>query len=180
MFLIGFMGAGKTTLGRALAATSSSGLPDGEVTYVDLDELVEQHEKMSVSDIFRLKGEAEFRRLESQLLRETAATGNVVVGCGGGTPCHSDNMEWMNAHGVTVLLEASRPVLLRRLLAAQQKRPLLAGMAPGEVEAFIDAKLREREPFYSLAQERFNSDYLESADEIAQSCRDFQRIFDLT
>ena len=166
------MGAGKTTLGRALADYPSA-TGEGAREYIDLDELIERREGLSVREIFRIKGEDEFRRLETELLREAALRGDVIIGCGGGTPCHSGNMEWMNSHGVTVLLEASPPVLLRRLLEAQTQRPLLNGMNAGEVQAFIEAKLREREPFYSLAQVRFPSDMLESEAEIAQSCSMF-------
>lgn len=172
IFLIGFMGAGKTTLGRALA--SSECCPaTGAWVYIDLDEIIEQREGMAVRAIFHQKGEAYFRCLESEMLRETARQGNVIVGCGGGTPCHSGNMEWMNANGLTVLLEASRQVLLRRLLQAQQQRPLLAGLSAAEIGEFIDAKMKEREPFYSLARLRFPSDHLESEKEIAESCLKF-------
>lgn len=172
IFLIGFMGSGKTTLGRALA--SSAYCPaTGARAYIDLDEMIEQREGMAVRAIFSRKGEAYFRCLESEMLRETARQGNVIVGCGGGTPCHSGNMEWMNANGLTVLLEASRHVLLRRLLQAQQQRPLLAGLSAEGIGEFIDAKMKEREPFYSLARLRFPSDHLESEKEIAASCLKF-------
>ena len=103
VFLIGFMGAGKTTLGRALSG--SNAFPGAaRLDYVDLDELIERHEGLSVREIFRTRGEAAFRSLESRMLREAACRNDVIIGCGGGTPCHSGNMEWMNAHGVTVLL----------------------------------------------------------------------------
>ncbi len=178
VFLIGFMGAGKTTLGRALSG--SNAFPGAaRLDYVDLDELIERHEGLSVREIFRTRGEAAFRSLESRMLREAACRNDVIIGCGGGTPCHSGNMEWMNAHGVTVLLEASLPVLVRRLLEAQAQRPLLAGLAPSEIEAFVKSKLLEREPFYSLEQVRFPSDRLESEAEIAESCNEFYKVLDL-
>lgn len=176
VFLIGFMGTGKTTLGRALAACPFA--PGGDAReYVDLDELIERGEGLSVSEIFATRGEVEFRRLESEALRRVGVRHNVIIGCGGGTPCHSGNMEWMNGRGLTVLLEASRPVLLRRLTEARSQRPLLAALTPTETEAFIEAKLREREPFYSLAQMRFPSDCLETEAEIAQSCREFLAMY---
>lgn len=171
------MGAGKTTLGRAVAF-ASSGWPGGEWEYVDLDELIERHEGMPVNDIFRQKGESEFRRLEVVLLREAAMRENVIIGCGGGTPCHSGNMEWMNAHGVTVLLEASLPVLLRRLLEARLQRPLIAALPVDEVGGFIEAKIRERQPFYSMAKLRFPSDRLETEAEVAEACGAFQKILE--
>jgi len=186
IFLIGFMGAGKTTLGRALAgvwpaggsgaARPVSGSPARNVEYVDLDEYIERSHGMSVGDIFRQEGEASFRAMEAGALRELGVRHNLIVGCGGGTPCHGGNMEWMNRHGLTVLLEASRPVLLRRLLEAQDGRPLLAGLSAHEVECFIASRLADREPFYSMAQLRFPSDRLETPDEVADSCAEFMSL----
>jgi len=162
------MGAGKTTLGRALAATSPFRLE-----YVDLDELIERQEGMSVREIFATFGEDAFRQKEAALLRKIGVRENVVVGCGGGTPCHSGNMEWMNAHGLTVLLCAGHDILVRRLLEAQGRRPLLAGMSAVQLSRFVESKQRERWPFYSLAAVRFCSDRLENADEIDQTCNKF-------
>lgn len=172
IFLIGFMGSGKTTLGRALERHAAE-CGAGALEYVDLDELIERHEGMSVREIFSARGEAYFRELESRMLRGLAGRDNVVVGCGGGTPCHRHNMEWMNANGLTVLLEAGHDTLLRRLLEAQEQRPLLAGMDAAQVSAFIEAKQRERAPYYERAAVRFCSDRLENAAEIALSCRLF-------
>lgn len=168
LFLIGFMGAGKTTLGRALAS-------GGFAPYVDLDDYIEQQEGMSIAGIFAQEGEAAFRKIEASALRCVAAAGNVIVGCGGGTPCYGDNMEWMNRHGLTVCLRASHQVLLRRLLEAQHQRPLLRGMSPSELSDFIIAKQREREPHYGKAVVSFPSDRLESPEEIAQSCLAFSQ-----
>lgn len=167
VFLIGFMGAGKSTLGRGLSSCCPW------LTYVDLDDMIEEREGMPVADIFACRGEAYFRRRESELLREVSSRRDVVVGCGGGTPCHSGNMEWMNACGVTVLLQASVPVLLRRLLEAQSGRPLIAGLSAKELEGFIVAKQAERAPYYNRAMFRFCSDALETAEEIRLSSLDF-------
>ena len=168
---MGFMGAGKTTLGRGLACHYPS------LTYVDLDDLIEDREGMSVGEIFACCGETYFRRRESELLREVSSRGNMVIGCGGGTPCHSGNMEWMNACGITVLLQASVPVLLRRLREAQSCRPLISGLSSKELEEFIVAKQAERAPYYDCAMFRFCSDSLENADEIRKSSRDFYMRF---
>ena len=179
VFLIGFMGTGKTTLGRALAAIgqdAGTGLPG--LTYLDLDDMVEAKAGMSVREIFSHHGEAEFRKMESETLREAAATDNVIVGCGGGTPCHSGNMEWMNSRGLTVWLRASDNVLLRRLTEAQEQRPLLAGMDREALAVFIAQKQLEREPWYSQAAMQFDSDRLETEQEIADSCRTFLAMCD--
>lgn len=171
LFLIGFMGAGKTTLGRALASA-------GFAAYVDLDDYIEEREGMDIAGIFALKGEAAFREIEAQALRCAAAAGNVIVGCGGGTPCYGDNMQWMNSHGLTVCLRASHPVLLRRLLEAQNQRPLLRGLTPSELSQFITAKQRERELYYGKAVVTFQSDLLETPEEIEQSCLRFRQAVD--
>lgn len=172
VFLTGFMGSGKTTLGRALEAYTSACADPliPPLTYIDLDEEIERRQGMSVCEIFARRGETFFRRLETQSLRECAGGENLLVGCGGGTPCHSGNMEWMNANGVTVLLEASHGTLLHRLLEAQSQRPLLAGMDAVQIGSFITAKLRERAPYYGMASLLFPSDRLETAQEVAGSC----------
>ena len=170
IYLIGFMGSGKSTLGRALAQTVPG------CGFVDLDEEIERRAGMSVREFFAVRGEEAFRALEGETLRSFGARGGegtLVVATGGGTPCRPGAMEWMDANGTTVLLRASAPVLLRRLLDAQEQRPLLKGMAPSEVERFIVSEQRRREPFYSLARHTFPSDLLENSREIALSCNDF-------
>ena len=178
LFLIGSMGAGKTTLGRALEACEAespmAGIGHRPLRYIDLDEFIERRRGCSVREIFEAEGEAAFRRLESEALREVAEADDVIIGCGGGTPCTPGNMEWMNARGITVRLQASPGVLLRRLLEAQGQRPLLQGMSETELAGFIDRKQREREPWYSQARITFPSDLLESEEEIAASCAAFR------
>lgn len=167
LFLIGFMGTGKSTLGRALAA-------DGFAPYIDLGDYIEEHESMSINGIFASAGEAGFREIEARALRRVAVSDNVIVGCGGGTPCYSGNMEWMNRRGITVCLRASHEVLLRRLSQAQQQRPLLRGMTREQLSEYIRIKQLEREPYYGKARISFPSDRLETVEEIADSCRDFK------
>ncbi len=166
------MGAGKTTLGRALEAR----LPGWR--YIDLDDEVERHAGMSVAKIFSVHGEGTFRKMEREALDEAARNESpVIIGCGGGTPCFFDNMDFMNSTGVTVLLEARSSTLLRRLLEAQAQRPKLNGFSPAEVEKFISDSLSERAAWYSKAARRFPSDRLETPAEIEVSCRLFIRKF---
>lgn len=175
LFLVGFMGSGKSTLGRALGARPGW-------RYVDLDDLMEERQGMTVSGIFASRGEEWFRREESRLLREAASSAQpesgvvTVIGCGGGTPCHSGNMEWMNARGVTVLLEASEDVLLRRLLEARDQRPLLRGMDAARLREFIRSRQAARAPHYGKASLRLCSDLLESEEQIARTADDFLRL----
>lgn len=170
------MGSGKTTLGRALHGAIGPG--GVRLRFVDLDEAVEQAEDATVAEIFSRKGEAYFRRLESDTLRKLAATSGTVVACGGGTPCQPGNMEWMNANGLTVLLRASDEALLRRLSEGAARRPLIAGLSHDELRRFIAAKQAERQPFYSQAALTFPSDLLETADEIAASRQRFLKLIE--
>lgn len=168
LFLIGFMGAGKTTLGHALEAR----LPGWR--YIDLDEEVERRAGMTVAEIFSTHGEEHFRLLEHQALTALGSTGSAtIIGCGGGTPCFFDNMEHMNSLGPTILLKASRQRLLRRLIEAQSQRPKLKGMSAEEIGRFIDETLSARERWYSMATHTFPSDLLENQEEIEQTCRLF-------
>ncbi len=170
VYLIGFMGSGKTTLGRALAARNPGS------RYVDLDDEVEREAGMTVREIFDRHGEARFRQLETEALRRFAGEPNLIVGCGGGTPCQPGNMELMNSTGLTVVLRASESVLTRRLLEAQARRPLLDGLDEAGIRDFVRTEQRRREPFYSAARLEFPSDLLENEAEIAASCDAFLRL----
>lgn len=124
IFVTGYMASGKTTFGKALARRTG-------LNHIDLDFYIEQRFHASVKELFATKGEAEFRRIESALLREVGEFSDVVVSCGGGTPCFGDNMEYMNSRGLTVCLQASDEVIARRIREAGDKRPLMAGKTTG-------------------------------------------------
>ncbi|MCB0578941.1 MAG: shikimate kinase [Phaeodactylibacter sp.] len=141
IFLIGFMGSGKSFTGRRLAQQAG-------MRFVDLDEWVENKEGRSIRAIFGEKGEPYFRKAERDALRDMLQFPDVVVSCGGGTPCFHQNMPWMNEQGVTIYLRAPVSLLARRLAGQQGHRPLLDKMGRHEMEAFIRSKLEEREPFY--------------------------------
>ncbi|UAY52919.1 shikimate kinase [Ferruginibacter albus] len=145
IFLIGFMGSGKTYWGDLWSRS-------GEFAFVDLDELIESKEKKTISKIFEEKGEQYFRELEAATLRSVTDKKDIIISCGGGTPCFHDNMQWMNAHGVTVYLKASPQHLAKRLMKERQKRPVLSGLNDDELVNFIDQKVKERESFYSRAK----------------------------
>lgn len=166
IYLIGFMGSGKTTLGRALAAATG-------LRFIDLDEYIEEQSGATVREIFATRGEAAFREIERSTLLEVSRMDDVIVACGGGTPCFGSNMELMNTTGLTVLLEASLPRLLERLTEGRAKRPLIAAMERDELEAYIRATLVARMPHYSKARGRFGSDELETAEMIAASVARF-------
>lgn len=141
VFLIGFMGSGKSYTGRRLANGAA-------VPFFDLDEWIESREGRSIRSIFEEEGEPYFRERERDALREMARFRDAVISCGGGTPCFHDNMSWMNRQGVTIYLRAPAEVLARRLAREQEKRPLLKGLNQESLLSFIRSKLEEREPFY--------------------------------
>ena len=162
VFLVGLPGCGKTTLGRALAR--STGLQ-----FVDLDHYIEGRFSCSVSDIFARMGEERFRRIEYNLLREVGEITDVIVACGGGTPCFFDNMDYMNSRGDTVWLHAGRERLVERLVRAGARRPAIAGLSRAEVGAYVDAAGRSREPYYSRSRYSLESSMLECRGEIAET-----------
>jgi shikimate kinase len=145
IFLIGFMGCGKTTLGKKLAKKQ-------EFELVDLDHAIERTTGSTVANYFSAHGEEAFRKLESDTLKNYPYAENCIIATGGGTPCFFDNMEWMNANGITVYIELSAVSLAKRLEKGMAKRPLLSGLSPKGVVEFIENKLIERAPFYQQAK----------------------------
>lgn len=162
IFLIGYMGAGKTTLGKAFAR--SMGL-----TFIDLDWYIEERFHKTVRQIFAERSEEGFRELEKRMLHEVADFEDVVIATGGGTPCFFDNVEYMNQKGETVFLDVSQEVLFRRLKVAKQQRPLLVQKKDEELKAFIADALGKRLPHYSKAKHVFRADELEDKQQIQQS-----------
>lgn len=172
LFLTGYMASGKTTLGQALAKRLNK-------RFIDLDQYIEEKTGMSISETFRVQGEEAFREIEKLALHEVAEFPEAIIACGGGTPCFFDNMEFMNQRGLTVFLDCSISVIVRRLLEENSRRPLVAGKSPAEMEATILAQLERRMPFYSRAKASFCSDCLESEQEIENSVEKFMEKFPL-
>ena len=144
IFLIGFMGCGKTTAGRLLAQLIN-------YQFIDLDELIVQKKGMSVATLFENEGEENFRLLEKQVLAEVFEMRQVVVATGGGAPCFFDNMEQMNKYGVPVYIKLTPKALLSRLRNAKEQRPLLKNKSEEELLEYITGMLQKREPFYQKA-----------------------------
>ncbi len=166
IFLVGYMGCGKSTLGRAVSRMT--GFP-----FIDLDTYIEGRFHLTVKEIFASKGEAGFRELERKMLREVADFEDVIVACGGGTPCFHDNMDYMNSRGVTVFLDAPIPTLFGRLKCGRHKRPLIASKTDDELLAYINEALAARLPYYRKAAVVFSSELLENRDEIAATTKSF-------
>lgn len=172
IFLIGYMGAGKTTLGKAFARAMG-------LTFVDLDWYIEERFHKSIRQLFAERGEEGFRELEKRMLHEAGDFEDVVISVGGGTPCFFDNMEYMNEAGETVFLDVNLQVLFRRLKVAKQQRPLLDGKTDEELKAFIQEALQKRLPFYTKAKHIFNGERLEDRHQIQQSVERLKELLKL-
>lgn len=172
IILLGYMGAGKTTVGKALAA--SLGVP-----FYDLDWFITTRYRRSVTEIFAERGEAGFRELEKRMLHEAAEFEDIVLSCGGGTPCFFDNMEYMNSLADTIYLKATPEVLAMHLRMGKGKRPLLEGKSPEELEDYIREMLVTREPFYSKAKYTLDVSLLDTAVKIQESVKLIKEMLNL-
>lgn len=153
LFLIGYMGCGKSSLGRKVARRLG-------VRFVDTDAVIEEREGASISDIFQYEGEEYFRRLERSVIDEVADdTDDVVVSTGGGLPVWKDNMETMNSVGTTVYIRRSAEQIASRLSPyGRQKRPKLRGLSDEEIVDFMTRNMAEREPYYARALHVLDTD----------------------
>ncbi len=153
------MGSGKTTVGKALSKQTG-------MMFYDLDWYIESRMRKTVSQIFAERGEDAFRRLEHSMLHEVAEFEDVIISCGGGTPCFFDNMDYLNAQGDVVYLKSSPETLYKHLLMAKVERPLLKDKTPEELIDYITRHLKEREPFYSKARYTLDVNLLDDYDKI--------------
>lgn len=155
IYIIGFMGCGKTTTGRKLAA-------DLDWNFIDLDRKIEEHTGKTIPEIFSLYGEEYFRLTESQVLKSLGVEKNVVISTGGGTPCFGDNMDFMLDAGLTVYLKMTPAGLKERLSHSTGKRPLIAGIPLEGLQDFIEQKLSSREKWYNRAEIHIETNDLEN------------------
>ncbi len=144
-FLIGYMGSGKSTAGEKLASKLN-------YDFIDLDKWIEAEYEQTIPEIFATKGEEGFRAIEHNSLKSLMEKNNVVIACGGGTPCYYNNMELMNNNGVTVYIKMSVDSLVNRLQNAKVKRPLIENKTEKELHAFVSRQLEKREDIYHKAQ----------------------------
>lgn len=166
IFIMGYMACGKTTFGKALARALGR-------DFIDLDFRIEQRFHTSISELFRTRGEDGFRRLETMMLQEVSAMENVVIACGGGTPCFNDNMELMRASGLTVWLQATPERIVQRLTINRARRPLMADKRPDELMQAVTDGLNARTCHYSRAHICFDGEYLEDSRQIDNTVRTF-------
>ena len=153
IFLIGFMGSGKTYWGKLWSERSG-------FSFFDLDEIIEIENKKTISEIFAKEGEDHFRNLETTELRNFSNKDNVIIATGGGTPCFNDNITWMNENGTVIYLQSSPANILKRLVSEKEKRPLIKNLKDDELLFYITEKIKEREFFYNQAKIILNVDDL--------------------
>jgi shikimate kinase len=162
IILVGYMGSGKTTVGKALSKETG-------MMFYDLDWYIESRMRKSVSQIFAERGEEGFRKIEYNMLHEVAEFEDVIISCGGGTPCFFDNMDYLNQQGDVIYLKATPETLYKHLLMAKIERPLLKGKSAEELIAYITEHLKERSPFYEKARHILDVNVLDEYDKIQGS-----------
>jgi len=153
IILIGYMGSGKTTIGKALSKETG-------MMFYDMDWYIESRMRKSVSQIFAEKGEE-------------------IISCGGGTPCFFDNMDYLNQQGDVVYLKATPEVLYKHLLMAKVERPLLKNKTPDELIAYITNHLKEREPYYTKAHYTLDVSLMDDYDKIKYSVAQLRTLLNL-
>ena len=172
IILIGYMGAGKTTVGKALSKELG-------IIFYDLDWYIENRMRKTVSQIFAERGEEGFRKIEYNMLHEVAEFEDVIISCGGGTPCFFDNMDYLNQQGQVVYLKAEPEVLYKHLLMARVERPLLKDKSKEELLAFIKEQIEKREPFYTKARYTLDVSLMDNYDKIKISVEKIKELLGL-
>ena len=172
IILIGYMGAGKTTIGKALSKELG-------IIFYDLDWYIESRMRKTLSEIFAERGEEGFRKIEYNMLHEVAEFEDVIISCGGGTPCFFDNMDYLNQQGQVVYLKAEPEVLYKHLQMAKVERPLLKGKSKEELLTFIKEQLDKREPFYTKARYTLDVSLMDNYDKIKISAEKIKELLGL-
>lgn len=159
IIIVGYMGSGKTTIGKALSKATG-------ITFYDLDWYIESRMHKTVKQLFDERGEEGFRQIERNMLHEVAEFENVIISCGGGTPCFFDNMDYMNQQGFTIYLKATPEVLYEHLRMGKTVRPLLLNKTADEMKAYIQEQLEYRKKFYEKAKHTFDVSLLDNHEAI--------------
>lgn len=141
IFLIGFMGAGKTHWGKIWTK-------DRGYSFYDLDTEIERVAGKTISAIFDEEGETYFRKLESEVLESMFGKDKFILSCGGGTPCYHSNLDSINSNGLSVYLKTPVEFLFKRLLPEKNHRPLIRNLNEDQLKEYINDKLKEREKYY--------------------------------
>ena len=166
------MGSGKTTMGKALSKETG-------MMFYDLDWYIENRMHTTVPQLFAERGEEAFRQIEYNMLHEVGEFEDVIISCGGGTPCFFDNIDYLNRQGDVVYLKADPETLYKHLLMAKVERPLLKGKSPEELIAYITKHLKERAPYYEKARYTLDVSVLDDYDKIKDSVASLRHLLDL-
>lgn len=172
IILIGYMGSGKTTVGKALSKETG-------MMFYDLDWYIESRMRKTVAQIFAEKGEEGFRKIEHNMLHEVAEFENVIISCGGGTPCFFDNIDYINQQGEVVYLKATPEVLYRHLLMGKVERPLIKNKTPEELIAYITEQVAKREEFYNKARYTLDVSLMDNYEKIQLSVDQLRQLFNI-
>lgn len=148
IFIIGFMGSGKSTIGKKLALQK-------DVNFIDVDKEIELSEKTSIVEIFKEKGEKYFREIESIIIRRIKQKS--IVACGGGLPCYNDNIKYINENGVSIYLYADANNIFKRINKDITNRPLINNVKKKDLKSYIRTKVRERSEIYKKANFTINT-----------------------
>lgn len=172
IILIGYMGAGKTTVGKALSKELG-------LTFYDLDWYIENRRHKTIPQIFAEVGEEGFRKIEYNMLHEVAEFEDVIISCGGGTPCFFDNMDYLNQQGQVVYLRCSPEVLQGHLQMGKTERPLLKDKTPEELQDFIREQLAYREQFYTKARYTLDVSLMDNYEKIKITIDELKKLLKL-
>ncbi len=172
IILIGYMGSGKTTVGKALSKETG-------MMFYDLDWYIESRMHKTVAQIFAERGEEGFRKIEYNMLHEVAEFEDVIISCGGGTPCFFDNIDYLNGQGDVCYLKATPEVLYKHLLMGKVERPLIKGKSPEELIKFITEQVGKREEFYTKARYTLDVSLMDSFEKIQLSVEALRELLNL-
>jgi shikimate kinase len=172
IILIGYMGSGKTTVGKALSKETG-------MMFYDLDWYIESRMHKTVAQIFAERGEEGFRKIEYNMLHEVAEFEDVIISCGGGTPCFFDNIDYLNGQGDVCYLKATPEVLYKHLLMGKVERPLIKGKSPEELIKFITEQVGKREEFYTKARYTLDVSLMDSFEKIKLSVDALRELLNL-
>lgn len=172
IILIGYMGSGKTTVGKALSKETG-------MMFYDLDWYIESRMRKTVAQIFAEKGEEGFRKIEYNMLHEVAEFEDVIISCGGGTPCFFDNIDYINQQGEVVYLKATPEVLYRHLLMGKTERPLIKNKTPEELIAYITEQVAKREEFYNKARYTLDVSLMDNYEKIQLSVDQLRQLLNI-
>jgi len=163
IFLLGFMGCGKSTIAKVLAQKLG-------LSFCDMDEMIADSTKKSIIEIFKVEGEEAFRRYEWDCLKTCSNIKNIVVATGGSTPCSEENLDLIKLNGISIYLQVTEQLLFDRIKDSRQERPLIANLSNEALKHYITSILKERAPYYLRANHLITVDQLTVENLVKEIC----------